>query len=239
MAKVNLNSSLYWLPRIEAAGLPSPATVIIRYNHAKAVAVLEGAASYQARRVVTGIRQAIDTITGLPAFIRTDLASAKHNGPNDYLLKGTSREEILTVFWRTVEATEMKLWLSPFQPRAVLVRQFLHLNTSFRAFGGHPIAREWRYFSQDALLVCRHFYWPEEAIKFWENLPPPQGWRKQLKALAQPPPPALDKLAARAAQALSPGAWSIDFAQDRQGKWWLIDCALAADSWHPDHQEGG
>jgi hypothetical protein len=29
-----------------------------------------------------------------------------------------------------------------------------------------------------------------------------------------------------------PGSWSVDFAKDRDGKWWLIDIALAEQSWH-------
>ena len=29
-------------------------------------------------------------------------------------------------------------------------------------------------------------------------------------------------------------SWSIDFAKDSEGRWWLIDMALAEQSWHPE-----
>jgi len=36
------------------------------------------------------------------------------------------------------------------------------------------------------------------------------------------------------------GRWSVDFARDRSGKWWLIDMALMAASWHwPGCPNGG
>jgi len=42
-------------------------------------------------------------------------------------------------------------------------------------------------------------------------------------------------MALRAVRAVGKGSWSVDFALDANGKWWLIDMALAADSWHPTH----
>jgi hypothetical protein len=33
------------------------------------------------------------------------------------------------------------------------------------------------------------------------------------------------------------GAWSVDFAQDSMGKWWMLDMALAYNSFHPSHEE--
>lgn len=32
-------------------------------------------------------------------------------------------------------------------------------------------------------------------------------------------------------------AWSVDFAEDRDGNWWLIDAALVEDSWHSDCEQ--
>jgi hypothetical protein len=38
---------------------------------------------------------------------------------------------------------------------------------------------------------------------------------------------------ARKVSAELPGAWSVDFALGENGIWYLIDMALAKDSWHP------
>ena len=50
---------------------------------------------------------------------------------------------------------------------------------------------------------------------------------------------ALDRMAFRAARACGGGKWSVDFALDRAGKFWLIDMAVAEDSYHwPGCQNG-
>jgi len=38
----------------------------------------------------------------------------------------------------------------------------------------------------------------------------------------------------RADRAMEQHAWSVDFARDTDGKWWVIDMALASHSWWPE-----
>lgn len=51
------------------------------------------------------------------------------------------------------------------------------------------------------------------------------------------PNSALHWLPAADAVASQDRAWSVDFARDETGDWWLIDMAVAADSWHPDCEQ--
>jgi D-alanine-D-alanine ligase-like ATP-grasp enzyme len=46
----------------------------------------------------------------------------------------------------------------------------------------------------------------------------------------------LSAMALKAVQAIGEHCWSVDFAQDEAGKWWLIDMARAESSWHPKHK---
>ena len=41
-------------------------------------------------------------------------------------------------------------------------------------------------------------------------------------------------MARTAVEAVGGSAWSVDFVEDKPGKWWLIDMALAKDSWRPE-----
>lgn len=240
---MNPTSSLYWLPLVTDAGLPVPRTVNVPYDHMAFVAMISDDEDYpELKSVVDAVCEAADDIGGA-VFIRTDLASAKHDGPAAYRLDEPESASALAILGKTVEDNEIKFWLDPnANPTVFLVRQFLELDAPFRSFGfgdeGHPIAREWRLFATADGVVCRHFYWPEHAVE--DGRPTDPNWRALLIDLAaQPPPTELDEMAVRAAAVCSEvKEWSVDFACDVHGKWWLIDMADADVSWHPDHEEG-
>lgn len=225
---MNRNSALIWLPKVEELGIRSPKTRVITYSHHDLVGVLEGEkSSHTIISLLASIGDACLEI-GYPCFLRTDLASAKHSGPSSYLI--TNIQSIQRILYRTVEDSEMKFWLT-FPPEALLVRQFLKLDASFSAFDGLPIAREWRLFSDGEKILCAHPYWPKETIKFKGK--PPKYWKKQLADHHVRPSKFNDlkKIAIRIARACE-GRWSIDFAMDIYGIWWLIDMATMEDSWH-------
>lgn len=235
---VSFNSARYWLPRISAeAALAShlPRTEVVLYDHTSIRGVLDGEGEGSGwSTLVDQVTRAAHSI-GWPVFIRTDLASAKHSGPEAYL--ALSQADVARVLYLTVEDNELKLFLSPDQPSAFLIRQYLMLEAPFRAFFGLPIAREWRFHANAQAILCAHPYWPEASIKFRRGRGEPAGWKDQLRALHRPPAGAvwtrLSRLARTAAAAADPNqAWSIDFAKGRDGKWWLIDMALSKNSWH-------
>ena len=229
-----LNSALYWFPRI--AHLRVPETRFVQYDHAVWVSVMESRKRLpEFDKVLAATVEKVASVAdelGYPLFVRSDLASAKHQGPDSYLIRDP--EGIRQVLWATVEDNEVKFWLERAQPAAFMLRQFLDLQSGFEAFGGHPIAREWRYFVRDDKVVCRHFYWTEDAMRFHGAEPP--KWKEALTELEQYEPP--PELATRAEEAgavcVHYNFWSVDFAQDKQGAWWLIDMATGERSWHPE-----
>lgn len=166
---------------------------------------------------------------GYPVFLRTDLSSAKHEGPDAYKVEGP--DDWPSRVWRTIEDNAMKdLW-----PSAFLVREWLDLEAPFVAFGGHPIANEWRVFASGDRVHCHHFYWPEEAISYFPG-EEPEHWQEQLREMSYRVMPYSLRVKAKTAAQLCPEgkAWSVDFAKDKAGDWWLIDMAEAKASWHPD-----
>jgi hypothetical protein len=112
------------------------------------------------------------------------------------------------------------------------VRELLPTNpvAILRAYGDMPLVREFRVFTCDGHVKCIHPYWPRGAVEdgspdrevSFEEL-----WRYRWEWQAE-----LESLARQAADAMSGDDWSVDFLQDKNGKWWLTDMALAGDSWH-------
>lgn len=166
-------------------------------------------------------------IVGYPVFLRTDLSSAKHQGPKVYRID--NEDQIKDRVLHTLMDNEMK-WLNP---SALLFRKHLDLDSSFEMFDGFPISREWRLFVDGDEMKCFHPYWPKEVMI--ENNPP-SGWEEILLDHHQIPQN-IEELGLVATQICKElgGEWSIDFSCDRDGKWWLTDMALAQDSYHMNH----
>lgn len=229
----NPNSALYWFPRIRHGNLPVPRTKFVDIEFMKLINILDGERIPYADEVM-GHLDANAVEIGYPVFIRSDHASAKHDGPSAY--RAEKKEDLPSVLYQTVEDNAMK----DFLPQALMVRSWLDLEAPFKAFGGLPIAREWRLFATKDKVVCSHFYWAEEAIQFWGGrVDEPTFWKRDLAKIAEPlsvdEQVLLKALAMRAATVCTAApCWSVDFARDREGKWWLIDMAIAQSSWHPE-----
>jgi len=250
------NSALYWLPRITDAGLPVPRTETIEIDPDlvwlslgaweddtgdKKEAIKSASAQHQ---IILGAARSF----GFPVFIRTDKGSAKHEGPESY--RADTEEEVARVVARTINHEMEHDLVGERFPAAILVREWLHLNSAFTAFGGTRIAREFRFFVEGERLWCSHFYWPEDAVRFEPADNPPEDWRERLDGLRKIETLSDTHLPAWNAwnMALLAGRacpdhpkWSVDFAEDMNGKWWLIDMAIAERSWHPkdcpNHEE--
>jgi hypothetical protein len=227
---MNHNSALIWLPRIIEAALPTPRTMIVRYTHGDLVNVFDGENPPEYIKLCDAVKTACKTI-GYPVFIRTDLSSAKHDGPTAYRIDGD--KDILRCVYATLEDNEMKFWLESEGPKAILVREWLDLESPFSAFNHHPISREWRFFANAEKVICFHPYWPESSIQFYAGMKEPDDWRGALKILHKVPDN-VEELKAMAAKAagLYGVVASIDFARDKGGKWWLTDMAMAEGSFH-------
>jgi hypothetical protein len=243
----------YWFPKLQN-GLQEylPKTEVVPYNHFKFIEHLEEASSEwrmtkyflsgELRQLFEDSWNAVQKLMPLSqdgVFVRTDLASAKHDGPSTYLIK--DKTDMYKALARTAEDNEIKFGLFGPIPSAFVFRQFLKLNTAFTAFGGLPIANEWRFFATGKRVECFHFYWPDDAIRD-ASVP---DWKDRLAKLQRNaigailPPFQLHALAIDAVRLVGDAetgdAWSVDFAEDVNGKFWLIDMADANRSWHPNH----
>ncbi len=230
--KLNPNSALIWLPAIEAAGLPVPKTVVIPYSHRDVMPIFDGEPSAEFERLVVEIASALESV-GTPAFLRTDLSSAKHDGPKGYRIDSPGK--IAIPLGLTLADSEVKFWLTE-SASALLLRKFLVLPAPFTAFHGLPISREFRLFADGAGVRCGpHPYWPAEAVAQFLDAGTPEDWRQKLSFFQQATPAEVEMLSAlavEAAKACGGEEWSVDLAQDEFGKWWLIDMATGPASYH-------
>jgi hypothetical protein len=229
----DLNSALFWFPRVREAGLPVPKTIFVPYDHHAAVDLLEsGEEPALDWRLIT---RAVASV-GPVCFLRTDKSSAKHDGPAVYRVEPSSDLEYQV--FRTIEDSEMKPWMSGPHPRALMFRQWLDLRAPFTAFNGLPVAREFRFFAGPDGSECWHPYWTEESILSGEREPRAPDWREQLQkmnVLSGQVLAGLKEMARVAAEACAnefEEVWSVDFAQDKEGVFWLIDMATYKAAYH-------
>lgn len=236
----NLNALSYWLPKIEAAGLPVPKTIIVEMDEPTWWGMLN---SMNGERAPDGadplgfferIGVAAD-IVGWPAFLRTDHTSHKHNWKNTCFLE--RRSDIASHVFEIAEFSEICGIGVDLSWRNWAVREMLPVEPLgiCHAYGGMPVVREFRFFVDNGIVRCGHPYWPEAALN--------EGGVQWLVPLAPTPYEALCRddgiwgeltnLASRAGTAVG-GSWSVDILETRRG-WMITDMALAEDSYHwPD-----
>lgn len=221
-------SMLYWYPEVKDV-LPTPKTKFIKLEKCEN-------SPYGVIWDEEEVHEAIQELGGYPAFIRTDLASDK------FWMKEGSRveneDELMRHIARVIEFNQLASVIGlPFV--CLAVREWLNLDHKFKAFYGTPIAKEIRVFIRDGEVECYHFYWPEEAIKFFRDTEEPDNWQELLKetreeTIARELTEALD-LAWDVAKIFDgDGYWSVDFALTEEGDWYLIDMAEGEKSWHPE-----
>lgn len=238
--RLNPNSALYWLPAaVEAADfydeLHVPETEIIEFDFMDSLMMLEGA------RPDSFPWGELDTAAcelGWPVFIRTDLSSAKHDGLDG--VQAAHADAVEEVAVGLVRDAAKKMMRSS----AFLVREWIDIDSEFEAFDGLPIGVEFRVFATPDEALCTHYYWPEDSIE--KASLPERCWQIERDHLEHARKPGwMDAAAMTAAFEADfqhgidvPGrAWSVDFARDESGDWYLIDMALAEDSWHAEDCE--
>lgn len=234
------NSMCWWWPRIKHTAVLKPATEIIDAGDEllEFFWVLMGCFEGEAKGDTVAEPQepawmddvlvAADAL-GYPVFMRTDLASGKHDWKSTCFVP--DRNAVHRNFFSLIEEN-VNADIVGLPCRALVIREYIEPAATFTAFWGEmPVGRERRYFVRDGIVECHHPYWPEEAI----HNPSRDDWREQLALLnreSEDEKAFLADCAEQLAQCL-PGYWSLDFMQGADGKWWFIDAALGNDSWHP------
>lgn len=236
------NSMLYWWPLAALTDVPRPETIIIWTGIHPLMNMLDGKPlpDHLKDFITIGAKK-----LGYPLFIRTDLASGKHNWKETCYVP--SKDVLFQHIYGVVEENDMAGILG-LNYQAIVLRKFIPLEHHFTAFWGQmPVAKERRYFIRDGKVECHHPYWQEEAIAVssWPeeelikayNLP--KNWRSLLADLNRETEEEISLLTSYAEQfgKYLSGYWSLDFAKGQDGKWYFIDAALGDQSWHPEHKE--
>lgn len=215
-----------WYPKLVAAGVPTPKTIIVSAPRAL-INLLEGhknrITGYQ--RFIKKLMTAADSV-GYPCFMRTGYGSGKHDYQNTCLV-GRPEELEKHVFRLLEWSLSIDFFGLPFD--TWVIRELLPTAAAFYAFRGRlPITRERRYFVSDGKILGHHPYWPPEAI----NDPSVENWRELLEVLNQETPEEIVELSglSLAVSAAVAGDWSVDwlFVPDRG--WVCIDLAWAEQS---------
>lgn len=247
------NSFLYWYPKIAALpNVPIPKTKIFHLVDDDAFVLRANRAEF-ARNHASEIDALLADFC-FPLFLKTDELAGKHDW------KDTCFVPAKDVLYQHMQNLVYCCDMLDIPCLAFVFREKLDLHTSFTFFlGDMPVSKERRYFVERGSVICHHPYWDvdvfEQAfaseddvaaflqqtsqdIPYTYKFSPERRdeIRQLVQALNTESPDEIDLLsdiASRVSSVLD-GAWSVDFACDVHGKWWLIDMALAQDSWHPN-----
>lgn len=229
--EVDVNSMLIWYPKIKDLKIPQPKTEMYIFPE-KDLGFLY---NENFKLDMEEIKRVANKI-GYPLFVRTDLASGKHNWEDTcYVEKEEDLEKHI------IEVIEFNLLVDiiGLDFKALFFREFIPMDSKFTAFYGKmPINPERRYFIKDGKIQCHHPYWIEEAIeKGTDKEILPDNWRelaKEMNTETQEEIELLFKYVEEVAKVLGGGYWSVDFCRAKDGRWILIDIATGERSWHDD-----
>jgi hypothetical protein len=231
------NSLLFWYPKLKTVnGLLLPRTEIIelKCKGLEIQKVCDGDFSpldWQWTDILKKARK-----IGFPLFLRTDELSAKHDWVDSCYVE--SERDLRAHIAFLVEESAMAD-ICGIAVRALVFREFIQMRTLFKAFKGMPVNPEIRVFFNDNKVVCWHWYWIEDAIeKGYHSQPLPENWKALMKEQMDliKESGELDDLLRQAGLVAErfDGYWSVDFCKAGDGRFYLIDMAMASMSWHPD-----
>jgi hypothetical protein len=224
--KNRLTSLNFWYPKLKGLAIPMPKTIILPYERNPFddldYKIFERDLARAAREI------------GFPLFMRTDLSAGKHDWKNTCYVENF--HALIKNLPRLIESNELADIMGlPYT--SIVLREFLDLETTFKAFPGDmPINKERRYFIENGQVLCHHPYWPPNAF---EDIDAGiqyacHGWQEKLAELNRQEDSEVILLTnyAKLVSLTLSGFWSVDFAYARNGKWYLIDMAVGEASYH-------
>jgi hypothetical protein len=220
------DSAKFWFPKIAnlpLAGIRVPKTIMVDYDEEALSASLLGKETAEYERLYYAVEDATREIVG-PAFIRTDITSAKHVGRSAYIVE--KPDDLNHALLTTLSHAQLKSYHSKVKSSAIMVREFIKVKHNRTAFRGLPIGNEWRIFAHQVGHQCSHHYWPKEALDGMMDDGNEPVWSQAWVRTD------LQDTAAFVAKLIGVGKWSFDFVEDVNGQWWLVDMATAGNSYH-------
>jgi len=221
------NCISYWLPKLaENTNIRIPETHIMRTD-CEIGRCLEGNIdSLSFQTFLKSLGKLCDLI-GYPCFLRTGQTSGKHDWKDTCCLnsKGNLTGNVLALS----EFSECAGFIGlPYDVWAV--REMLPTVPLFHAFHGKmPITEEYRFFSINGKIQCRHPYWPASCIRE----PSVDDWKEKLEAAYATGTEQGEAFmqASLAIEAVPGDDWSVDVLWTENG-WYVIGMALADQSYH-------
>lgn len=220
----------HWFPKIAAAGIPVPRTIIVTAPEGSLREVWRafdgekpGAAANEFYQLILNAANEI----GYPCFLRTGHTSGKHDWKNCCYLESADRvqRQVLSI----IEYGEIASFAG--MPHDVwAIREFLPTIPLGHCpgFGDMPICREFRFFVRNGNVECWHPYWPQEALDQGSAIFRDGNNYDTLSSCAEFDP--LTVIAEKAGRAVG-GHWSIDILETERG-WYVTDMAEAEKSFH-------
>ena len=226
---------VYW-PLIKVLNIPQPKTMIVLIESKEMERLYEGELIWSLRDKVQSV---IDIHFTLPVFIRTDLSSGKHSWKDTCFFDGSKKlsHHLMGIAEFNFMADMMGLDF-----KAFVIREYIPMASRFTAFRGDmPVNPERRYFAEGGNVLCHHPYWIPGAIEACSQKASKRNWRALIKKMNHESAEEIGRLSTYAIQVsrVCPGFWSVDFCQAKDGRWILIDMALAQASWHPEDCPAG
>lgn len=211
-----LSSASFWLETaMELA--PAPRTIVIALEHTLDP-FMDNIDPLDWPIIRKKIEKAANRL-GWPCFLRTDFTSGKHNW--EACCGGLlSPEDIRDVVVNLVHFSG----IIDHPVGSLLARELLPTLPAFHAFGGTPVTREFRLFTNHGVIEHVQPYWPEDAIRDGE-----EGWKEKLRhisALSRTEFEALADITLEIGEKLPQKGWSVDWLQDACGCWHLTDMAV-------------
>lgn len=226
---MNKTCMSYWLPKLEAAGLPTPRTKMLQMPRAAfedIFRLFDGEPMQGAAQPFLDAVVAAATEIGFPVFLRTGLTSGKHSWEDTCYF--SSPDRVVHHVASIVEFSEIVDFIG-LSCEWWAIREFLPTMpiTVCPSYSNMPVCREFRFFVDDGAVKCWHPYWPLEALEIG-GAPDAES---AVALLAQNDCVAeLNTLAAKAGAAVG-GAWSVDLIETQRG-WFITDMAEASKSYH-------
>jgi hypothetical protein len=231
-----------WFPLVKAAELKVPETKIIELGldlYWEIMNSTEGG-SWPGGKTLDDLYQTYKEMSPKLVFMKLGNFSGKHSWNSTcFIPKYSTQTELES---HLVEMIYMQLCFGCTESPVVALREYIPTQPAFysKSFNGMPVTRERRIFTnENCEVVCHHPYWPEAV--FQEPLSPEdKSALETINTISKEDEEYLCQEAQKAAKALHPlhsDGWSIDFLQDADGAWWLIDVARSHQSWHWPHNQ--
>lgn len=225
----------YWFPKLE--GLPVPKTYIIKtditakeqINYVDCNNTIED----KIQKLLLNIKDCASKL-GYPIFLRTGQTSAKHEWKDTCFVKDDQRIRYqidrIILFSCLIDffGLPADIWV---------VREFLYLDYTFKAFDDMPISKEFRFFVESGKITHEQPYWPEHSIED----PSIKNWKKKLKdmSILGNDKNKVYKLVHEVANRFKDDiGFSVDVCKTNNGDWYITDMAPADVSFKWEPQNG-